>query len=249
MVEPNRRHALVTGGAVRVGRAIAIELGRAGYNVAVHHHQSSAEARRLVKEMVSMEVRCLSLRADLAEPDDIERVFAQVGTEWGRLDLLVNSAAIFPYSSSEHVTAAEWDRVFDINTRAPFLCSRAASHLMGESGGSIVNIADIAAFEAWPSYVPYAASKAALVSMTRGLARAWAPRIRVNAIAPGPVLLPEETGEEGRERAASSTALGRVGKARYVADAVLYLDSSPFITGEVIRVDGGAHLLKASGVD
>jgi NAD(P)-dependent dehydrogenase (short-subunit alcohol dehydrogenase family) len=115
-------------------------------------------------------------------------------------------------------------------------------------GGSIINIADVAAFEAWPTYAPYAASKAAVVSLTRSLALAWAPRLRVNAVAPGPVLLPPGSTEKERSRAAANTALGRVGSPEDVAGAVLYLDAAEFVTGEIVRVDGGEHLRRSPEV-
>jgi len=241
--------ALVTGAAVRVGRAIALELAAAGFDVAVHYNGSSDAAARLADRLRELGAQAYPVAADLAVPGDIQRMFAELAAEWGTLDLLVNSAAIFPRSRPEDVTPEDWDRVIAINARAPFLCAQAAAELMGEAGGSIVNIADVAAYEAWPSYVPYAASKAAVVSLTLGLARAWAPRVRVNAVAPGPVMLPDGTDSRARRLAASRTALGRVGDAKDVAEAVLYLASAEYVTGEVIRVDGGAHLLKARGSD
>jgi pteridine reductase len=169
-------------------------------------------------------------------------MFAQVDEQLGGLDLLVNGAAIFPRQEALDVTVADWEEVFALNVRAAFQCSQEAARRMSE-GSSIVNITDTGADEAWPSYVPYIASKAALTSVTRGLARAWAPKIRVNAVAPGPVLLPEASSSpEDEEAAARRTVLGRVGSPEDVAQAVLYLDNAPYVTGEVVRVDGGHHL-------
>ncbi len=133
--------------------------------------------------------------------------------------------------------------MFALNARAPFFCSQAAARVMSEAGGCIINIAESGAGEAWPAHVPYLASKAALISLTRGLARAWAPRIRVNAVAPGPVLLPDSYDRVEREKAAARTALGRVGRPDDVAEAVLYLDRAGYVTGEVLYVDGGSRLL------
>lgn len=240
--QPGARRALVTGGAVRVGRAISLGLARAGFDVAVHHQASGEAAAAAVREIEGLGRRALALQADLAEPAGIASLFDRVAGEWGALDLLVNNAAIFPRRRPEEVTPDLWDRTFAVNARAPFLCAQRAAGLMGERGGAIVNIADVAAFEAWPSYVPYAATKAALVSLTRGLALAWAPRIRVNAVAPGPVLLPEGCSEEEARRAVHRTALGHLGEPEDVARAVLYLAEAAYVTGEVIRVDGGAHL-------
>ena len=236
------RRALVTGGAVRVGRAISLALGRAGYQVGVHYRTSQADAAATVKDLKRMGGRAQAFRADLADPDQIPALFEEVDERLGGIDLLVNSAAIFPRSDALTLSAEDWDRVFAINARAPFLCAQQAARRM-EAGSSIVNIADTGADEAWPSYVPYVASKAAVVSFTRGLARAWAPDIRVNAVSPGPVLLPDEESSESHERlAADRTVLGRVGTPEDVASAVLYLDGAAYVTGEVIRVDGGHHL-------
>ena len=238
------RRALVTGGAVRVGRAICLALAATGYRVAVHYRASRAAAEDLVEELTALGTLATAVQADLALPQSIPPLFADVAGRLGGLDLLVNSAAVFPRTELTSASAADWDATFAVNARASFLCSLEAERLMRPNGGSIVNIADVAAFEAWPAYVPYAASKAALVSLTRGLARAWAPGIRVNAVAPGAVLLPEEedTGH-GREAAARRAALGRVGTAEAVAQAVLHLDRADYVTGEVIRVDGGQHLM------
>ncbi|MDT8436605.1 MAG: SDR family oxidoreductase [Gemmatimonadota bacterium] len=235
--------ALVTGGAVRVGRAIALALGAAGWRVAVHWRTSQAEARAVVARLEALGPGGTALQADLADPARAEALPGEAAAALGGLDLLVNSAAIFPSHDPLAVPAAEWDRVFAVNLRAPFLCARAAARVMGEAGGAIVNLIDTGWDEAWPSYIPYVATKAGLASVTRGLARALAPRVRVNGVAPGPVLLPaDEDTPEGRRAAAARTALGRVGTADDVAQAVLYLASAPYVTGEILRVDGGHHL-------
>ena len=236
------RRALVTGGSVRVGRAISLTLGRAGYRVGVHYRTSQADAASTVRDLKRMDAQPQSFRADLTDPVEIGRMFEEVDERLGGIDLLVNGAAIFPRQEALDVSPEDWDRVFEINARAPFLCAQQAARRM-QPGSSIVNIADTGADEAWPGYVPYVATKAALVSITRGLARAWAPDIRVNAVAPGPVLLPDaESSEADEERAADRTVLGRIGTPEDVARAVLYLDQAPYVTGEVIRVDGGHHL-------
>jgi pteridine reductase len=237
-----RRRALITGGAVRVGRAISLALGEAGYDVAIHYSSSAGAAADVEATIRERGGRTAALQADLTDTGEVERLLTRAAAKLGGLDLLVNNAAIFPHARPEQVSVADWDRVFALNARAPFFCCRAAASLMS-AGGSIVNIADSGVDEAWPGYAVYLASKAALVSLTRSLARAWAPRIRVNAVAPGPVLLPESFGVEERDKAAKRTALGRVGRATDVADAVLYLDGAEFVTGEVMYVDGGARLV------
>jgi NAD(P)-dependent dehydrogenase (short-subunit alcohol dehydrogenase family) len=236
------RRALVTGGAVRVGRAISLALGEAGYDVAIHFASSATAASEVADAIRNHGGRAATLEADLTQPREAEDLVSRTIDRLGGLDLLVNNAAIFPHARPEEVSIAEWDRVFELNARAPFLCSRAAAAEMLE-GGSIVNIADSGADEGWPGYAPYLASKAALVSLTRSLARAWAPSIRVNAVAPGPVVLPDSFGPEERAEAAARTALKRVGGAEDVAGAVLYLDRAEYVTGEVLYVDGGARLI------
>jgi pteridine reductase len=236
------RRALVTGGSARVGRSISLALGRAGYRVGVHYLYSQGDAASTVRDLKRMGTQPQAFRADLTDPAEIHRMFEELDQRLGGIDLLVNSAAIFPRQEALTVSPEDWDRVFQINARAPLLCAQQAARRM-QPGSSIVNITDTGADEAWPGYVPYVASKAALVSLTRGLARAWAPDIRVNAVAPGPVLLPDAESSEAAEKlAAERTVLGRVGTPEDVAGAVLYLDQAPYVTGEVIRVDGGHHL-------
>jgi pteridine reductase len=211
--------------------------------VVVHFRRSEAQAREVVDLLEDLGSASVALQADLSDPEEISRLIRDAESELGGLDLLVNSAAVFPRHDPLTVSAEEWDSVFDLNLRAPFLCAREAAKLMKESGGSIINLADTGADEAWPGYVPYVATKAGLVSITRGLARAFAPSIRVNAVAPGPVLLPSgEDSPAHRKAAGARTALGRVGTPEDVAEAVLYLAHARYVTGEIIRVDGGQHL-------
>lgn len=241
--ETVQKRALVTGGAVRIGRAIALALGADGWRVAVHFRSSEERALEVVDLLDGSGAGGVALQADLSEPAEISRLMRNVRSEFGGLELLVNSAAAFPRHDPLTVSAEEWNSLFDLNLRAPFLCAREAVKLMEEAGGSIINIADTGADEAWPGYVPYVASKAGVVSITRGLARAFAPSIRVNGVAPGAVLLPPgEDTPEHRQAAAGRTVLGRVGTPEDVADAVLYLARARYVTGEIIRVDGGQHL-------
>lgn len=236
------RRALVTGGAVRVGKAISLALGRAGYHVGVHYRTSQGDAAATVRDLKRMGGKAHAFRADLAEPAQISSMFEEVDQQLGGIDLLVNNAAVFPRQDALNTSADEWDAVFRINTRATFLCAQEAARRMAP-GASVVNIADTGADEAWPSFVPYVASKAAVVSLTRGLARAWAPDIRVNAVAPGPVLLPDGASAESDEHlAANRTVLRRLGTPEDVAGAVLFLDRASYVTGEILRVDGGHHL-------
>ncbi|MFW6089893.1 MAG: SDR family NAD(P)-dependent oxidoreductase, partial [Gemmatimonadota bacterium] len=161
-----RPRALVTGGAVRVGRAIALALGRAGYDVLVHYHASAEAAEETADALRAGGARAATARADLTRPGQIAGPFVAAGEAFGGLDLLVNNAAIFPRVDPLEATADDWDRVFALNARAAFLCSREAARRMER--GAIVNIIDTGASQAWPAYVPYVASKAALASVTRG---------------------------------------------------------------------------------
>lgn len=238
-----RPRALVTGGAQRVGRAIAEALASQGYDIVVHYHSSEEQATEVAGCIAALGVGVTTVRADLSDPAEVELPFRHAESEFGGLDLLVNSAAIFPRVDPLQASPADWDAVFALNARAPFLCSQQAALLMGDVGGSIINIIDTGATEAWPNYVPYVASKAALASITRGLAAAFAPRIRVNGVAPGAVLLPESDSDEQAQAAAARRALlERVGDASDVAEAVVYLAGASYVTGEILRVDGGQHL-------
>ncbi|MFQ5530018.1 MAG: SDR family NAD(P)-dependent oxidoreductase, partial [Gemmatimonadota bacterium] len=186
----HRPRAVVTGGATRVGRAIAEALADAGYDLVLHYHSSEDEATEVAHLLGERGSRIEIVRADLSDPGQIALPFRAADTALGGLELLVNSAAMFPRVDPLEVTHADWDRVFALNARAPFLCAQQAAVRMASGGGAIVNIVDTGATEAWPHYVPYVASKAALASLTRGLAAAFAPHIRVNGVAPGAVLLP-----------------------------------------------------------
>jgi len=239
----------VTGAAVRVGRAVALALARAGWDVGVHYHRSEEAAGETADRIRGIGREAAAVRADLRDPGTIPGLVERVAGELGGLDLLVNSAAAFPRARPEDVTPGGWDDVFALNARAPFFCAVEARGRMGPDGGSVINVTDAAADRGWPAHAPYAATKAALVSLTRSLAVAWAPEVRVNAVAPGAVLLPEAAGREERRRAARRTALGRTGEAADVAGAVLYLAEADFVTGEVVRVDGGEHVARRARGD
>ena len=236
------RVALVTGAGQRVGQVIALALGARGMHVVVHHHGSEEGAERTAQLIATEGGTASVARADLTVLDECERLIDDVLAHHGELHTLVNSAAIMLRTPIGEVTAAEWDEMFALNVRAPFFLAQRAAPALRASGGTIVNIADLAAFETWPAYVPHGITKAAVVQLTRGLARALAPDVRVNAVAPGAVLLPEGWTEEQAERLRATTPLGRLGSPDDVAHAVLHLIDAEYVTGEVIRVDGGRHI-------
>ena len=234
--------ALVTGAGKRVGRAIALSLGAKGMRVVVHYNESVNGARDTVAQIIAAGGMASLASANLTDTRACERLIDEVVAEHGTLHALVNSAAVMARTPIGNVTAEEWDAMFALNVRAPFFLSqRAASHL-GASRGCIVNIADMAAFETWKAFVPHGMTKAAVVQMTRALAHALAPDVRVNAIAPGIVLLPDGFDAVSADHLRRTTPLERFGTPEDVAQAVIYLLEADFVTGEVIRVDGGRHV-------
>jgi len=237
-----QRVALVTGGAVRVGRAISSGLAAAGYDLLVTYHASEDAAGTIRDEVRGMGRRCEIVCVDLSHPAAADTAVDAVRGAFGRLDLLVNSAASFDARPLLDVDAEQWDAVMAVNVRAPHLLVRAAAKLLTEAGGSVINIVDLGAFQPWTDRPHHAVSKAALVHLTKIQARALAPQIRVNAIAPGSVLRPEGWSEEHCQQIARRAPLGRPGTPQDVVDAILYLASAPFVTGQVLMVDGGRLL-------
>jgi pteridine reductase len=236
--------ALVTGGAVRVGLEIARALADAGADVAVGYLRSGPAARAAARELQARGVRAVALRADVGRPREARALVDATAKRLGRLDILVNNAALFFRTPLGSTTPAQFDRLLAVNLRAPFFCSQAAARAMGRRGGRIINIADVGAVRAWPGYVPYSVSKAGVIMLTRGLAAALAPRIQVNAVAPGVVLLPEGFPREAGRRLAARIPMGRHGRPADVAEAVRFFAScSDYITGQVLFVDGGMSAL------
>jgi NAD(P)-dependent dehydrogenase (short-subunit alcohol dehydrogenase family) len=234
-----RPRALVTGGAVRVGRVIALALARADMDVAIGYYRSAEEARRTLSAIHATGVRGVALRADLADPRAARRLVGQAARALGGLDILVNNAAIFLRTPFETVTPARYDHFLDVNLKSAFFCSQAAARVMRPRGGHIVNIGDAAADRPWPNYLPYALAKAGIAALTRGLAAALRPgQIAVNCVAPGAVLRPPGF---SRARWAALTRRHR-GQPDDVAAAVMFFATCPrYITGQVLRVDGGEH--------
>lgn len=240
-MELQGRVALVTGAGRRLGQAIAVALGARGASVAVHYMSSANGAGDTKASIEATGGTARLFRADLAEPEAAERLVEEVFASFGALHVLVNSAGIMLRTPVGSVSVADWESILAVNLRAPFFAAQAAAKRM-EHGAAIVNIADLAAFETWSGYVPHGISKAGVVQMTRALAHVLAPRIRVNAVAPGVVLLPEGWDKAAAERLVQTTPLRRVGSPSDVVGAVLYLLEADFVTGETILVDGGRHV-------
>ncbi len=248
--------ALVTGGAHRIGKAIALALASAGAKVAVHYRSSGQAARETVEEIRSLGVDSWPLQADLANPAEISALFTNLDRTAGALSILVNSAASFQRQPLEEISLADWEAVQAVNLRAPFLCTqlaapriRRAAAQRGESRGSIINIADLSGLYPWKGYAHHGVSKAGLAHLTRIAAAELGPAIRVNAVVPGAVLPPagvEATSARWRE-VGERLPVGKTGEPARVGEAVVFLASNNFITGELLRVDGGEHLFAGSG--
>ena len=238
----NGRVVLVTGAGRRVGRAIALALGAQGMPVVVHFNGSRDGAEETARLIVESGGEAVIEQADLARVDAAYALVDRAVAWRGTLGALVNSAAIMLRTPIPETTQFDWDRMFALNVRAPYFLSQRAAPSLAASRGAIVNIADLAAFESWPAYVPHGMTKAAVVQMTRAMAQALAPDVRVNAVAPGVVLLPEGWSDEGARHLQETTPLRRLGVPEDVAQAVVYLLGAQYVTGEVVRVDGGRHV-------
>ncbi|PWU07106.1 MAG: short-chain dehydrogenase [Terriglobia bacterium] len=226
---------LVTGAAKRIGRGIALRLAAEGAQVAIHYHNSEADARRTAAECSGAPL----FRADLASVAEIKAMFAQVEQQLGRLDGLVNNAARFTRFDPLELTEKDWDFIHSVNLKAVFFCCQQGARLMKKSGGGrIVNISSLGGIRPWAEHAHYCASKAGVIMLTRALAKAFAPHITVNSVAPG-VIPFEDIDERGRQLI-EVTPAGRGGTPGEIADAVAYfLKASEFITGQVLAVDGG----------
>jgi pteridine reductase len=233
--------ALVTGAAHRVGRVIALALAARGMNIVVHYGGSATAAQHTADEIRAMGVDALTLQADLASPEAIITLFRNVSAQFPRLDVLVNSAASFHKAAFSEISAAEWDAVMAVNLRAPFLCMQHAASLM-QTGGVIVNIADLAGVYAWRNFTAHGVSKAGLIHLTKQAARELAPLIRVNSIVPGPILPAPGMDDAAWEAVGEHVPLKRGGSPQHVAQTVLFLIENDYLTGESITVDGGEAL-------
>jgi pteridine reductase len=242
MIDPAHQPvALVTGGAVRIGRAIVRELASRGYRVAIHASTSLHRAQELVEELTAKGSDVAAFGAELRDEDATRAMVDRARRHFGRLDALVNNAAI--WSPTPLVTAGADDvrRFFEINSLSTFVCCQHAGLIMAEqeSGGAIVNIGDWAVARPYANYGAYFASKGTIPTLTRMFAVELAPRVRVNAVLPGPVLLPDSMSASERQRAIAGTLLGRPGRPEHVAQAVAMLLENDFITGVCLPVDGG----------
>jgi NAD(P)-dependent dehydrogenase (short-subunit alcohol dehydrogenase family) len=233
--------ALVTGAAKRIGRAIALELAAHGANVAITYLGSQVESEETVRALAAFDVDAMAVRCDLRDPLSIEQTVAAVAEEFGRIDLLVNNAGTFESVALEDISAEQWDAMFATNTRAPFLVAKAAYPHLRAAKGRIINIGSLGGLHPWATHAHYCTSKAALHMLSKTMAKAWAPEISVNCIAPGMIVQGEL--DEAYERFARKTPMQRNGTAEDVAAAAVFFATAPhFITGQLLAVDGGLGL-------
>ncbi len=235
---------LVTGSARRIGRTIALELARRGARLAIHYRSSEEEAAETLKMVRDLGTEGEMFQADLTDDSGRDRLIEAIRSRFKTVDVLINSASEFAPGTLEESTPEMWDKQMDANARAPFFLARSCAILMRESGkGKILNIADSAGEKVWTGHFPYSVSKAALLAVTQGLAKTLAPDVQVNAVAPGPVHFPDHYTEAQKQVAIERTLLKRQGSPEDVARAVVFLIENDYITGEVLHVDGGKHIL------
>jgi len=240
----NGRTALVTGAGHRVGRAIAVALGAQKMRVAVHYNATADGAQETLRAIEKVGGSGETFGADLTRPEQLTGLVESVVKRFGGLDVLVNSAAVMLRTPLGETEASQWDAIMALNLRAPFLLSQAAAPHLRQAKGVIVNIADLAAFETWPGYLVHGLSKSGVVYLTRALARVLSPEVRVGAVAPGTVLLPDGWSDADAARLRETTPLQRNGSPEDVSNAVLFILGADYFTGDTIIVDGGRHIRK-----
>jgi pteridine reductase len=233
--------ALVTGSGKRLGREVALGLAQRGADVVIHYRSSLSDAGEVVAEVVKLGRRSIAVQADLNDVSRIGALFEYTAKQLGRLDILVNSAASFVRTEFSSTTEREWCESLDTNLKAPFFCSQAAAPLLKRSRGCIINLADVGGILGWTGYVPHSIAKAGLIMLTRCLAKELAPEVRVNAIAPGTITLPDDA-PELEANFIRQAPLKRSGRPADIVDAVVYLAAAKFVTGHTLVIDGGRVL-------
>ncbi|MBN1267612.1 MAG: SDR family oxidoreductase [Anaerolineales bacterium] len=234
--------ALVTGGAVRVGKAVTLAFAREGCNVVVNYRSSTDAAEKTCREARDLGVDALAVQADVGNHEDVKHMVAQAVDQFGGIEILVNSASLWLATPFPMEDLSDWHKVTNILINGSFYCANEVAPLMLAAGeGAMINIIDLAAFEPWKNFIAHSVGKTALLALSRQLALELAPTVRVNAVAPGPVLPPPDYDEKKVARTAKRTLMNRWGTAEDVAEAVIYFARADYVTGEVLRVDGGEH--------
>jgi NAD(P)-dependent dehydrogenase (short-subunit alcohol dehydrogenase family) len=233
--------AVVTGAAKRIGRSIALRFAQEGADVVVNYESSKSEADAVVADIVAMGRRAAAVQGNVARRDDVQRLFRAVEAQFGRLDILVNNAGMFFAAKFEELTEEQWDQIMNTNLKSQFLCSQVAAPLLRRTGrGRIINLSSLGGLLPWPAYTHYCVSKAGSIMLTKCLARALGPEITVNSIAPGTI---QFDGEEPDADFIQRVPVHRVGTGDDIAEAALYLATAPFVTGQILAVDGGRLLV------
>lgn len=239
-MDPSGKTALITGGAHRVGKAISLALARAGANIVINYNTSSAAAEATAAEIGALGVEALAIQADISDHRQVEKMVAAAVDRFGSVDILVNSASLWRETPFPTNNFDDWHQVTGTLINGSFFCANFVAPLMLKKGqGVIINIIDLAAFEPWPNFMAHSVGKAALLALSRQLALELAPAVRVNAVAPGPVLPPPDYDDAKIARTAQKTLLNRWGAPEDVAEAVLYFIKADYVTGEVLAIDGG----------
>lgn len=235
---------LITGSSDRVGRIIALTLAAKGAKVAIHYYSNKETALGTQKEIENSGNKSMILRGDISQKKDWLDLSSKILDKWGRIDILVNNAAIFYPTPFFEITDDQWNHFMDTNLRGTFYGCQTIGELMYQQKlGKIINIADVSAQNVWPGYIPYCISKAGVIALTKGLSKVLAPYVTVNAVSPGTVLLAENYNQEEEDYLISRTPLKRIGKPEDIANTIAFLiEGSDFITGEIINVDGGRSL-------
>jgi NAD(P)-dependent dehydrogenase (short-subunit alcohol dehydrogenase family) len=235
--------ALITGAARRLGRASALRLAEAGADVAITFLNSAREAQRTAADLSRLGIRSAALHCDITQEQSVKSTIHRVTRQFGGLDILVNNAANYETVEFERITLKQWDAIFATNTRGPFLVSQVALNFLRRRGGKIINMGSLGGLQAWATHAHYCSSKAALHMLTKAMAKALAPEIAVNCVAPGMIDLGEKSAAAFMKRMAKQTPMQRNGTAEEVAAAVLFFATAPrFITGQILVVDGGLAL-------
>lgn len=236
--------ALVTGGARRIGREIALGLAARGCHVAITYNRSRTQARITCAKIRKHGVKAAAFQADQRHSASVRDAVREIDAEFGRIDILINNASAFYPTPWDRVTDLQWDDLLKTNLTGPWWFAQAVGPIMKrQKAGKIINMADVSVFSPWPDYLPYCVAKGGLVTLTKGLAKVLAPHVQVNAVAPGPILLPSDISSAERKRVIKRTLLKRVGSPQDIVQAVLFfLEGSDFVTGALLPVDGGRLL-------
>jgi NAD(P)-dependent dehydrogenase (short-subunit alcohol dehydrogenase family) len=243
-MELNNAVVLITGAAVRVGRAVALHLAERGAHIAFSYYLDEEPWAQTQADIEALGVQCLAVQAEMRDSTQVRTLVEATIKRFGRVDVLINNASIFLKAPFLEISEEDWNLAIDVNLKGPFLAAQAvAPHMLAQERGVILNITDLTAFQVWPGYAHHGASKAGLAALTKSLAVELAPKIRVNAIAPGTVLLPDNFTPEKKQWAEDKSVLKRVGTPQDVARLAVFLIENEFTTGAIYFVDGGRALV------